>query len=344
MKYAIFSTIDNSILSCNGEVCFSKCKDRPQVKEKWFLKKCPKNGWCCYEVNQNKITFLNISPKIKKQCVRAYFNAFIDCISSSICNKESNNIEKNTNDIIVHNSKNIHANIVSKFQNIFPELDEQKDKFVYIQNKLTDTSNAKHISRELLSIWKSLNQQTFQYSVTDYIETSQLAISDFLKHKIYTILQMAFFQYEDDFKEKRIYFNLAEYTGEIYCHFDTVKAGFCALLENCLKYCRAGTSIDIDFGQQNQKTLVKITMDSRFIEASEITDIFNYGKRGKHVSDLPGKGIGLWIIKKMMELNYGDFHIAPSTKQYEFENSQYGCNVFTFTFNQERRQILDALN
>lgn len=359
MEYLIQSSIGQTVLESLNSNCFFRCKKQYSQSNNWNVQQCPEGkGWCCSQIigPKNYKAKVIIPRRIKRQCTKTYFDAFIDIINSSHeliaklqDNSSANPIvspQKNISEIIVHNSKNIHTNIVSKFQTIFPNLldSDVDDKKNYILQELKSNSNSSDIARELLSIWKSLTQQTFQYSVADYIEAATLDISDFVRQQIYTIVKMAFFQYEDDFKEKKIIVHFSPFTEEVCCHFDTVKAAFCALFENCIKYCKKDSRIDISFLKENDKIITTISMLSRIIKDSDLSFIFDYGKRGARVQDLPGKGVGLWMMKKMMQLNFGDVSTKPSENRFHIDGNEYGNNSFTFELNSNKRQILEKIH
>ena len=345
--------MDQKILDASENNCFASCRKQKDQTSDWVFSSCPEGkGWCCSLIANSKNYKLVVPHKIKKQCVRTYFNGFVDTTETprrivatekDAVTQSSPNNQTSISEIVVHNSKNIHTNIVSKIQNIFPSIDVEENKIDYILREIQLEDNFQNVARELLSVWKSLSQQSFQYSVADYIDAKKLNLADFGMHRIYTIIKMSYFQYEDDFIERNIGLNMDPYDGEVCCHFDTIKATFCALLENCIKYCRQNTSIDISFNEKDDIITTTIAMESRYIDQTDVPRIFEYANRGKFVSDLPGKGIGLWMMKKMVQLNYGQVTIKPSENRFNFNDSTYGKNIFRIQLYSKKKHIREHL-
>lgn len=343
MKFIICSSIDQlDVIEKENAECFFSCQKKVQLCNEWkIVQCCQKDGWCCAQVQNDRAIRLFIPGNVKRQNTKTYYNAFLDFISEGLSKASSlQSPLKNINDIIVHNSKNIHTNIVSKFESIFPDLNQPStNKILNIQSILSKAAQKE--SREILSIWKSLNQQTFQYSLYDFLETDKLDIIDFGSQEIYKLVQMAFYQYEDDFVKRKIRVNMFHCDSTVYCNFDTTKAAFCSLFENCLKYCLDEHPIDIEFLKNGADIVVKFTMCSRVIEDFETKNIFDYSFRGKHAQNLPGKGIGMWLVKRMMDLNYSKVEILASENPFSKDGNKYGTNCFLFTLNTFRKQIIE---
>lgn len=141
MQYLISSSIDQSVLESQNDDCFFKCKKQKNISSDWNIFQCPnKKGWCCSQIIGSRSYKILIPLKIKKQLVRTYFNAFIDITESSFNiqknSTESKIVKNNINDIIVHNSKNIHTNIVSKFQNILASFGKHVIVWCVFQNSI----------------------------------------------------------------------------------------------------------------------------------------------------------------------------------------------------------------
>ena len=345
MKYLICSALDQTAIISKNTDCFQSCKKKAPLSSEWnFCKCCNGNGWCCAQIYQDQAIRLFVPQKIKKQNVRTYFSAILDNLTELTGNNRNKDVNaKNISDIIVHNSKNIHSNIVSKYENIFPNINLSTiNKAEYV---LSIIRNAEiHQAIEFLSIWKSLNQQTFQYSLHDFVEAKQLSINEFSNQEIYKLVQMSFYQYEDDFNERKIHVHLNPFADKVICNFDTTKCAFCSIFENCIKYCLPNRDIDISFEKKQDKVIIKFEMMSRVIDESESKAIFEHSFRGKYVKDLPGKGIGMWVVKKMMDLNFSTVEVFPSTNIFSQDGGRYGYNVFIFELNTCKRQILEKMD
>ena len=97
---------------------------------------------------------------------------------------------------------------------------------------------------------------------------------------------------------------------------------------NAVKYVKPDTDIRMSYIQE-QKCL-DISMISLKIERSEIKNLFNDGTRGVHAKDVPGKGIGLFVLKRALELMKKDnMFIDP---HYAKGDNSYVENHFKFIF------------
>lgn len=80
---------------------------------------------------------------------------------------------------------------------------------------------------------------------------------------------------------------------------------------NALKYSRKNSEIKLNYFKANNK--LDISMTSLKMEKNELAGLFNEGIRGKHAKNLPGKGIGLFVIKKALEImNKNNMCISPN--------------------------------
>lgn len=341
MRYLIRSIANQNVISSNQSDCLLSCSSMSTCSTEWQMKQCSKGNWSCSQIVDGKLYSLCVPKVIKKQNVRTYFRSFIDM--SKFLSSEITSETLDTKDVVVHNSRNIHSNIITKYQNIFPEIDSEHidNKHQYVEKSIL--ANSSKVARELLSIWKSLGQQTFQYRVFDYIEKKKLLLPDFGNHKIHSIFKMSYHQYEDEFREKKIRVNGPFTYDEVVVHFDTLKSAICAIYENCLKYCKPDSEITITSNTDGAQTSITIAMISRKIEPNEKSKILMYGQRGLHSKGTPGNGIGMWIIQKMINLNYGSFTIKDTVGCFKFDSVEYGANEFVLIVNNSRRIVAEKL-
>jgi hypothetical protein len=70
------------------------------------------------------------------------------------------------------------------------------------------------------------------------------------------------------------------------------------------------------------------------MEKNELSKISEYGERGKHAKDIPGKGIGLFVIKKSLILmGMEPMFIAPTYQNdFSIDDVVYNENHFKFVF------------
>lgn len=129
------------------------------------------------------------------------------------------------------------------------------------------------------------------------------------------------------FEEKSV--NLRYFFDEKY-EIDVDKNMFSLIMynffSNAVKYTKPNSELRFQYKQG----CLDISMISLKIEKSEIGEIFNEGVRGKHSLETSGKGVGLFVLKKALELMGKDnMYIDP---EYSRGDNEYVENHFKFIF------------
>lgn len=99
---------------------------------------------------------------------------------------------------------------------------------------------------------------------------------------------------------------------------------------NAVKYTKFDSEVRFNYSS-NQKSL-DISMMSLKMERDEIKSLFDDGIRGKHAKNISGKGIGLFVIQKSLELMKKDkMYISPNyEKVFHDDGLIYNENHFKF--------------
>jgi hypothetical protein len=76
--------------------------------------------------------------------------------------------------------------------------------------------------------------------------------------------------------------------------------------------------------------MLDVSMISLKIESNELSSVHNLKFRGKHSTVVPGKGIGLYVIDRAMEIMQNDkLHIVPNYDKTEiYDDEIYVENHF----------------
>ncbi len=100
---------------------------------------------------------------------------------------------------------------------------------------------------------------------------------------------------------------------------------------NALKYTKPNSEIRFNYSK-DQKNL-DISMISLKMERDELTDLHKEGVRGIHARDIPGKGIGLFVICRALDLmKMSKMYISPVyEKTMTEEGVTYAENHFIFS-------------
>lgn len=81
------------------------------------------------------------------------------------------------------------------------------------------------------------------------------------------------------------------------------------LLSNALKYSPNGTHIRLELRQEDGHIYLEVEDEGIGIPEKDIKQLFQPFRRASNVTDLPGTGIGLAIVRKSIELIHGDVYV-----------------------------------
>lgn len=98
---------------------------------------------------------------------------------------------------------------------------------------------------------------------------------------------------------------------------------FNIVIDNAIKYARRGTSVKVYTQNVYKDRKPKIIVENTgvYIEESEKNDIFKKYHRGKLALEkrIEGSGIGLFLAKKIIELNGGEIELTNTSNPVRFE-------------------------
>ncbi|RAM49856.1 MAG: hypothetical protein C6Y22_20290 [Hapalosiphonaceae cyanobacterium JJU2] len=101
------------------------------------------------------------------------------------------------------------------------------------------------------------------------------------------------------------------------------------LLSNAIKYSSQGSIINFELDCQDENIIFKIEDQGIGISATSQEKIFEAFYRGQNVSNIPGKGIGLAVVKRFVDLHGGTISLV----------SEIGIGT-TFTIKLPMKQLL----
>jgi len=237
---------------------------------------------------------------------------------------------KNLVDIKLHNTRGLVANLNTSLDLMidYSVLSHSTDKPAYIKGKIASNQS---IGRDLLKIIKIITNINNEYYMMDYLN-NQFVFSeeDFSIIEIHKLMILSFYQYEYEFKQKRVFVEIKQTRDKIHGNFASLQIIFSQLFENALKYTLPDNTLEISFRLENKYLVVVMSMVSATILKTEISSIGMLGFRGakaKHHTE-SGEGVGMYIIKQLIEKNEGGFEIIPSDTTFSIENKEYGNNIF----------------
>lgn len=84
------------------------------------------------------------------------------------------------------------------------------------------------------------------------------------------------------------------------------------LLSNALKYSPPGSTIDVALGVESGQAVLTVRDEGIGIPPDDLTKIFALYHRGNNVGDRPGTGVGLTLVREVVEDYRGSVEVAPN--------------------------------
>ena len=89
------------------------------------------------------------------------------------------------------------------------------------------------------------------------------------------------------------------------CDKDRLVEAIQNLMENAIKY-GDGKLIRISFADEEDCRLITVENSGCSLEEAELNNIFDSFYRGSNIENIPGSGLGLYIVKQLMKRMDGD--------------------------------------
>lgn len=102
--------------------------------------------------------------------------------------------------------------------------------------------------------------------------------------------------------------------GEVFVDYAQLLRVLCNLIGNCLKYCPAGSTVSLGATETEDSIVIRVTDDGPGMGEAEQSCAFERGWQGSAgVAGQDGAGLGLWIVRTLVEQNQGRvaLHSAP---------------------------------
>lgn len=96
---------------------------------------------------------------------------------------------------------------------------------------------------------------------------------------------------------------------------DLLMVAFRNLIENALKFSGADGRVEVRASEDGHHVLVEIDDNGRGIPPDDQPYIFDELYRGENARDLPGSGLGLALVRRIIELHGGSLHVNSRPEQ-----------------------------
>ncbi|NTU54456.1 MAG: hypothetical protein HGA97_12350 [Chlorobiaceae bacterium] len=111
------------------------------------------------------------------------------------------------------------------------------------------------------------------------------------------------------FSERTITSTIDVGTTEILGDFQLLTTAMLNLLENASKYSKPGSSIELSCMKGDDCVTVKIANQGEPIDSADVEKLFEKYYRGKYLNSVAGAGIGLWMVRGIIDAHSGSIKL-----------------------------------
>ncbi len=113
----------------------------------------------------------------------------------------------------------------------------------------------------------------------------------------------------------RLIFKAAASPIKILADIEALKEVISNLLDNAIKYNRVNGLVEIVVAAENNEAKITIKDTGLGISQTGLKNLFNPYFRDENVKNLPGTGLGLYLVKKLVNKMNGEIAVASSLNQ-----------------------------
>src|SRR5690606_5725949 len=245
----------------------------------------------------------SITNKIFKHYFEFYKSVAAELIQSMelFKVKESQKTRRLKHNLINHNTGNLQELYRVFSQENFKNGSNHLD---VIQSVIS--SNPRKSAYAFLRVLKNSNLMKAEFDVYEMLDQEN-PILNLAEHPIHKILTLTINPFWLDLIEKKININIQEFYGKIQIDYKTMSVALSHVFDNATKYIISGSDFKITFEDTNEFIKIVFDMISLKINPEEIQNIFRENVSGRFAAEngLSGDGIGMFITKKLVELNNG---------------------------------------
>lgn len=196
--------------------------------------------------------------------------------------------------------------------------------FDYINQKLSESTD--EWTQFVIDMYKTANAISIEINGFRKLYDIEAIVME--KHRIHSTSLNVIAPYHNTLSKQGIRIRIDRSNAEVLMDYEIYHVSLFAILENCKKYCKPGTTIYVTFKEVYRFVSVELKMVSAIIHHSEKEKIFEpkYRATTAKESMLEGTGIGLSIARRLLEKMNATITVVPGSYQ---DSDEYGLNVFT---------------
>lgn len=240
---------------------------------------------------------------------------------------------------LIHNLTSLNAHNIQELHSVFPQEIVARNMGDQIKEmERIIRLDPREAASVVLRIAKNNIAMKTEFSVFKrfYEMDSVLRFQSHIVHKVIMNVLYIFFS---DFTDKKVRVNLAPSDEVAYFDYETIHVALYHIVENSAKYCKPSSEVSVSIERGENGVVVEFDMYSLVIHDDEVDKLFDEGFSGKIAIRLnkSGYGIGTNIIKRMLEMNYGEVSVErfPDTET-NFMGIPYQRNIFRIVMPRKR--------
>lgn len=341
------------IKSTNGELIATNLPERyyfhlSDIRNKMQCAKCPitgkeiRHGY--FETKNGNIYLASYTVPTNK-ILKRYFEAcefFIPTLEQSVSLQKL----KTKSDFrrFKHNLVSHHTIMLQEMESAFPIDSSEKgihNQIDFVLELLQKKPRESALS--ILKVIKSINLMKAEFDVYDMLSSEKPNL-EFYSHNPHKLVLLVLNPFWLELIEKGIRIDVRECDGEICVDYKSISVVFSHIFENASKYIANNTQLKISFTNSEDAIEIVFEMTSLKIKSDEIDKIFDEDFSGEYAkaTTLAGNGIGMSIVKKLVELNNGtvELKIDIDPKQRtKFMNIPFERNCINIKLPKKRQYI-----
>lgn len=248
-------------------------------------------------------------------------------LEKDVCKKHSAKV-----DMLVHNLKSQNAHAIQELYNFVTEEEFVKNinsSVSIVRDKIEKkTRLAAVLFLRLAKINSAMDDEIFIYenlikTVTDY----KLSVRPY---NLRDVVMLVFHEFMEDYNKRNIYIDAQEYYERVNLDFRTTRFVLYHIIGNSSKYTKSNSDIKVSFDETDNMHVVRFEMVSYYLDDEDIEHLYDEGYSGKQAisKGTSGRGLGMYLAKRMMGLNRIELKIYPGREKIVSGGVEYAKNVF----------------
>ena len=283
--------------------------------------------------------FLKSSQKFKTQ-----LNVILNTTDSieEIIDTTKKSINKSTSRLI-HNLTTLNAHNIQDIYSLIPQESvsgNMKKQISFAEDIVK--KEPKETAITLLKVAKNNASMKVEFSVFKKLFDSNPELQ-IRKHNVHKVLMNMFYLFFPDFTDKNVKVIVGDESRHIaYFDYESIHVALYHLIENSSKYIKPNSTLKIDICNNGIHSQISMDMMSTEIKENEVEQIFLEGVSGALPTKIgkAGEGIGMYMAKKIIELNSGFITVTPYPNTLEETlGFKFQRNVFTINLPNSKQSL-----